>query len=129
MNLYEYLKISRRDFDVYDDVYDAEVTVCYIDDEDIEDDSEKFCIDIIKKVNVVKQTSDCILIAKWSDLIKRNMDKFKAFTKKHWRDDCQYEDDEEEFIYQWINEIHSYMGGYVDDDFYSTLVEFVNELI
>ena len=46
----------------------------------------------------------------------------------HWHDECQYEDDDDEFIYQWITEIHSYMAGCVSDDFYGVLVEFVDEL-
>ena len=32
MTLFEFIKISERDFDVYDDVFDAEVTVCYIEE-------------------------------------------------------------------------------------------------
>jgi len=126
MDLYNYLKIAQRDFDVYDDVYDACVTVCYIDDEDVTDNYDKFCTEIIKKVDVIKQTDDCILIANWTKLIKDNMAQFKAFTKEHWR--YQYEDDEDEFIYQWINEINLYMAGYVSENFYKKLCDFVELL-
>ena len=31
-------------------------------------------------------------------------------------------------IYEWIKEIHYYMAGYVSEDFYDALVEFVEEL-
>ena len=128
MNLYEYTRINQNDFDTYDDVYDSCVTVCFIDETDEEDAYDKFCNGIIKKVEVIEQTSDCGLLVKWTKLITDNMEKFKAFTKKHWNEYCQYEDDEDEFIYQWIEEINQYMAGNVSERFYSTLVKFVETL-
>ena len=125
MTLFEYLKMSENDFDTYDTEYDTSVTVCYIDEED--DDYDKFCNGIIKKVNVVKINGDTLTVD-WCELIKRNIDKFKEFTKEHWNPNCQYENDIDEFIYQWINEINMYMAGYVSESFYSVLNKFINEL-
>lgn len=125
MTLYEYLKMSEADYDTYDTEYDNGVTVCYIYEEDEADEYDKFCNGIIKKVDVVKINGD-VLTVNWSELIERNIHKFKEFTKKHWKH--QYEDDIDEFEYQWINEIHAYMAGYVSDDFYSVLNEFINTL-
>lgn len=125
MTLYEYLKLKENDFDTCDTVFDTGVTVCYIDEEN--DEYDKFCNGIIKKVNVVDEDED-FLTVDWTGLIERNIDKFKAFTKENWYENCQYEDDIDEFMYQWINEIHQYMAGYVDMDFYSTLNELVNSL-
>lgn len=125
MTLYEYLKMSENDFDTYDIDYDAVVTVCYIADED--DEYDKFCNGIIKKVNVLYIDSHYLTVD-WCKLIERNMDKFKAFTKENWRENCQYEDDVDEFIYQWINEIHYYMAGYVDEGFYNELNMLVDSL-
>lgn len=125
MTLYDYLRMSENDFDTYDTMYDAVITVCYIDEEN--DEYDKFCNGIIKKVNVIHIAEDCITVD-WSALIERNMDKFKAFTKAHWRESCQYEDDMNEFVYQWINEIHYYMAGYVDEDFYTELNKLVDSL-
>lgn len=127
MKLYDFLKISQNDFDTYDTVYDTGVTVCYIDEEDAEDGYDKFCIELMKKVEVEEQNDD-ILIVKWTELIQNNMEKFKKFTKENWYESCQYEDDEDEFIYQWINEIHQYMAGNVSEDFYDKLVELVQTL-
>lgn len=127
MTLYDYLKLTENDFDTYDTEYDVGVTVCYIDEAEAEDNYDKFCVNIIKKVNVVKVNGD-ILVVDWCELIKKNIDVFKAFTKKHWYENCQYEDDIDEFIYQWINEIHQYMAGYVSESFYSKLNELVNNL-
>lgn len=123
--LYEYLEMSENDFDTFDTEYDAEVTVCHIYEET--DEYDKFCNGIIKKVNVVKINGE-YLIVNWSELIKRNMDKFREFTAKHWYESCQYEDDIDEFVYQWINEIHQYMAGNVSIDFYSVLNKFVDSL-
>ena len=125
MTLYEYLKLSENDYDTYDTVYDAVVTVCYIENE--RDEYDKFCNGIIKKVNVIHINGD-VLTVDWSNLIESNIIKFKAFTKEHWYENCQYEDDMDEFIYQWINEIHQYMAGNVSIDFYIELDKLVDSL-
>ena len=125
MTLYEYLKLSEGDFDTYDTVYDAGVTVCYIDNE--RDEYDKFCNGIIKSVNVIHINGDCLTVD-WTEMIERNISKFKAFTKEHWYENCQYEDDIDEFIYQWINEIHQYMAGNVSIDFYIELNKLVDSL-
>lgn len=126
MKLYDFMKLTEADYDTYDTVYDACVTVCCIDAEDEERDSYyKFCTDITKKVEMVKQNGD-ILIVDWTKLIKENMEHFKLFTENNWNN--HYEDDEDEFMYQWINEIHYYMAGYVAEEVYEELVELVNKL-
>ena len=123
MKLYDFMKMSETDYDTYDTVYDACVTVCYADEE--VDSYDKFCNEIMKKVEVAEVHENC-LIVDWSALISGNIDKFREFTEKHWR--YTYEDDEDELIYQWINEIHAYMAGYVSENFYNTLVKFVETL-
>ena len=123
--LFDFIKMSERDYDTYDTKYDAVVTVCHICEEDESDDYDKFCNNIIKKVNVVEINGDS-LIVNWSELIERNMDLFKYFTEEHWY--YHYEDDIDEFVYQWIKEIHMYMAGYVSEDFYSVLNKFVDSL-
>ena len=123
MTLYEYLKMREDDFDTCDTVYDTGVTVCYIEEED--DEYDKFCNGIIKKVDVV-HIDDDFPIVNWTEMIERNINKFKAFTKEYWIND--YENDIDEFIYQWINEIHYYMAGYVDEDFYAELNKLVDSL-
>lgn len=126
MTLFEYLNMAQNDFDTYDTKYDAVVTVCHIYEEDEEDEYDKFCNNIIKKVDVVGIHRDSLTV-NWSELIERNMDLFKYFTEEHWY--YHYEDDVDEFVYQWINEIHQYIAGNVSEDFYSVLNEFVDGLI
>ena len=125
VKLYDYITMAECDFDTYDTTYDAEVTVCHIYEEN--DEYDKFCNGIIKKVNVVEVSGEC-LVVDWSELIAKNIDKFKEFTAKYWYADCQYEDDEDEFIYQWINEIHQYMVGNVSIGFYAKLNKLVDSL-
>lgn len=127
MKLYDFMKLSEEDYDTYDTVYDAEVTVCYIEENGKNDSYEKFCIELMKKVDIEKIDGDS-LIVKWTEFITENMDKFKEFTKENWYESCQYEDDEDEFIYQWINEIHQYLVGNVSEDVYDKLVKFVEGL-
>lgn len=123
MTLYEYIQMTECDYDTYDTEYDAEVTVCHIYEEN--SDYDKFCNGIIKKVDVAKIHGDSVAV-NWSNLVERNMDKFVWFAREHWAYD--YEDDIDEFIYQWIKEIHFYMAGYVSEDFYSVLNKFVDSL-
>lgn len=125
MKLYDYLKLTEADYDTYDTVYDAVVTVCFIEENESNDNYEKFCIELMKKAEVEKVNGD-VIIAKWTELIQNNIEKFKIFAREHWAFD--YENDINEFIYQWINEIHYYMAGYVSEDFYDKLVEFVGTL-
>ena len=127
MKLYDFLKVAQNDFDTCDTVYDAGVTVCFIDEADATDNYDKFCIELMKKVEV-ESLNDDIIIVKWTELIENNMEKFRAFTKENWYESCQYEDDDDEFIYQWINEIHQYMAGNVAEDFYDELVKLVQTL-
>lgn len=127
MKLYDFMKDAQNDFDTEDTIYCAVVTVCYIDEADAKDNYDKFCIELMKKVEMEKQVGDGLLV-KWTELIENNMEKFRAFTKENWYANCQYEDDDDEFIYQWINEIHQYMAGNVAEDFYDELIKLVQTL-
>lgn len=124
MKLYDFLKMAEADYDTYDTIYDEGVTVCYIEEDGKNDSYDKFCINIMKKADMEKVNGN-ILIVNWTKLIKDNMEKFRKFSKEHWRYEYEADDD---FIYEWIKEIHMYMAGYVSEDFYDVLVEFVATL-
>lgn len=127
MKLYDYLKLTENCYDTSDTVFDAVVTVDFIEENKNNDNYDKFCIELMKKAEVEKVNDDTPIV-KWTELIQNNMEKFKEFTAENWYESCQYEDDEDEFIYQWINEIHQYMAGNVSEDFYKKLVELVETL-
>ena len=82
-------------------------------------------LEICKKVKPISVTGDGTIVVGWSGLIFDNMEKFRDFTEKYWEN--QYDDDDD-FVFEWINEIHMYMAGYVSEDFYRVLVDFVNTL-
>ena len=124
MTLYQLVKASGCDYDTYDNVYDAEVTVCSFDegDEQSEDYYEKFRIGIMKFVEVVDNSATKWgIVCKWTEMIEHNISIFKEFTRKNWRN--QYEDDEDEFIFQWINEINQWCGGNCWERVYKDFVE------
>ncbi len=123
MTLYDFVKVAQNDYDTYDDEYDAIVTVCSFDEEDEKSDEyyEKFRIGIMKFVEVVRGTDDSGLLCKWSEMINRNIKVFKEFAEKFWT--YQYEDDEDEFIYQWIEEINQWTAGNCYESAYKEFVE------
>ena len=125
MTLYEFMKMSECDYDTYDVDFDAVVTVCLPEEDDDLDVYGKFCFELIKKVDVVKVT-DTGLIVDWSGFIKRNIEQLREFADEYWYNN--YADDDDEFVYQWINEIHAYLAGYVSEDIYEKLVELVEIL-
>ena len=124
MKLYDWLSIDKGSYDCYDTDIDESVTIDWIDKP--KSDYDFFVVGLLKKVDIEQKTDDCTLVCDWSKLIRENFTKFKSFTKEHWARDYK---DEYDFIYQWIRELHSYVAGYVNDSFYSTLKGFVDSLI
>ena len=123
MKLYDWLSVDKGSYDCYDTDIDESVTIDWIDKP--KSDYDFFVFGLLKKVDIEQKTDDCTLVCDWSKLIRENFTKFKRFTKEHWA--CDYKD-EYDFIYQWIRELHSYVAGYVNDSFYSTLKGFVDSL-
>ena len=124
INLYDFLAVSNCDYDTYDTEYEGIITCACIDEEP-EDYYTKFYYEMCKKVEII-QASNYGLVVNWSTLIEGNLEKFREFTNKHWK--YKYEDDDDEFIYQWISEIHAYFAGYVSESFYEKLYEFSKTL-
>ena len=122
MTLYEFIRVADNDYDTYDAVYDEVVTVCSFDKEDEQSEEyyEKFRIGIMKFIEVIRGTVDNGLLCKWSDFIERNIKIFKEFADKYW--DTQYED-EDDFICEWINELHFWSAGALNESMYKEFVE------
>ena len=127
MKLYDFLKITKSDYDVRDSAYDAVVTCCYISEKHIEDLYDGFCVKLMSMVDLEEEfCDDSILTAHWHELIAGNMELFRKFSRAEWYD--SYEDDDEEFIYQWINELNQYMAGNVSEETYGDLIELLEEI-
>lgn len=128
MKLLNYILNDYSDYDVWDNTFDACVTVCIDELSEDSDEYEKFTHEILKKVDLVSGKTlpdDCEIIADWAGLIERNKEKFRQFSNLYWK--YEYEDDDD-FAYEWIKEFHAYFGGYVSDSFYKTLYEFAQSL-
>lgn len=121
MILYDLLKVFNNDFDTYDNVYDAIVTVCSFDEEEEQSTEyyDKFRIGITKFIEVTKGSTRA-LWCNWSDFIKRNIQIFREFETKYW---SNHYEDEDDFIYQWIREIDAWIAGEVSERMYKEFVE------
>lgn len=132
MTLYDYMKNnSIDDVDAWDTETDACVTVCIDMGAESEDNLynsyyDEVCFELIKKVEFAKEVRSGVVECKWRKLIKDNIEKFRDFSILYWH--RLYEEDEDEFIYQWIKEIHYYLAGYVSNDTYLNLVALVADL-
>ena len=121
MKLYELLQIKEC-IDTYDTEYDAIVTAGLIEDADVEDNYDKFCNYLFHNVEVVDAKND---VCDWTGFIKNNMTALKEFTKEYW--EHTYENNEDEFIYQWINELHYYCAGYTSENVYKAFLDTIHE--
>lgn len=128
--LYDFLKANPGDYDVWDTKFCNCITICFDDDEEYppEDDYDGFVLELTKKVKLVEKPANeksCVAVADWSEMIEKNFDKFKAFTKEYWWRDYS---DKDKFIYKWIRELNAYVCGYVSESIYPHLLELIKTL-
>lgn len=127
LKLYDFMLLSGDDYDTYDTVFDAEITVClpYSEDED-DDYYNKCCVALAKLVTVKEYVKNVYyydgVTCNWNELIKLNFDLFKEFEQKYWS--CHY-DDEDDFIYEWLHELEKFMAGYGTESIYKNFYESV----
>ena len=122
MTLYEFVTMEKRDFDTYDTVFDAEVTVCepYGNGNDWYDKYYDF---IINHVQFVEKISDYECTADWYGFIKENIKVFRQAANDMWRLDYINIDDDDDLIYEWIKEIELWLAGYVSETEYQKFME------
>ena len=114
MKLYDFLAMNECDYDTWDDVYDMDITVSI--NLEPQDDYDEFCVGLVKLVDVKDFTCCGDPICGWGDLIKNNMEVFRKFADENWyKNNCEDEDD---FICEWIKELHYFLAGYGADDQY-----------
>lgn len=123
MTLYDFVRMEDTDFDTYDTVFDVEVTVCVpYDDSEITEWHDKFYNFIIKHVEFKEKTSECECTAEWTNFITDNLEVFREAANDMWYDD-RVPDDDDDLIYEWIKEIHSWLAGYVSEVEYQKFME------
>lgn len=117
------------DMDAYDNEWDVGSCVCWdsgqLTSEDLYD---KFCVAFYRSVSVETFNESCLTL-KVSDLVKSNKVLFRAYMKNHWKDECQFDDDEDEFVYQWVRELFLYLDGNACDSQYKLIIEEVFNII
>lgn len=114
MTLYDFIKADDCCFDTYDDVCDTTVTVDI--NLESEDEYDEFCVELIKKIEVKGRAYDGNPVCGWYDYIKRNLPIFRQFANDNWIKNNH--EDEDDFICEWIEELHRFLAGYGEDDQY-----------
>lgn len=123
MTLYDFIRMEDTDFDTYDTVFDAEVTVCVpYDDSEITEWYDKFYNFIIKHVEFKEKISEGECTAEWTNFITDNLEVFREAANDMWYDD-RVPDDDDDLIYEWIKEINSWLAGYVSEVEYQKFME------
>ena len=134
MTLLEYIKMHKPEsgetnccWDCPDKVFDAVITVdCTVEHNGtidiLKDDADfpsmpKFINEFLGKVTVVYLQSDGTPIIDADGLFRRNMDTVRQWVKKNWDIDLSIWDDDD-IIYQLIQEIHYGIAGYKGNNAY-----------
>lgn len=106
----------------YDDVFDVLVGLNYVSEKELNREDDKYYYRFLDYLNNnVQVLSVANSTCAWTDFIKKHIKVFKKFAKEYWV--RSYKDDMDEFIYQWIKELHMYGAGYVSETEYRTLVD------
>lgn len=120
MKLIEYLNLYKDGccIDTADTEIDEIVTVDYNKEDKPDKDFpylHKFTIALFNKVDLayLNDGGCCPAVVNYSKLITDNIDLFKDFVKKNWREDKQYVlEDMTELQYEFIKDIHLMLAGY-----------------
>lgn len=118
MTLYDFLKNNERDYDVADTVFDCVVTVCPPYDGD--EWYDKFCNFILQHVEYADYADECDASAFWYNFIDKNIVVFRRCADDMW---TYIPNNNDNLIYEWIEEIHKWMAGYVGEEEYQKFME------
>lgn len=120
--LYNFLeKINKDTFDTVDPDCNFILIVTYVPEAKARTEYEKFCVNIEKKV-VVGINDGNMVIAHWTDFIKRNGMQFRAFARQFWHLNPFRED----FFSECLRKIHNMMNGKDDEKVYSEINRIMN---
>lgn len=124
MTLYEFGQLGNCCLDTCDDVFDIIITVDILTDDEENDMGYygKFANFICKNVNVLGKAGGCDVVADWSALITENMSVFRKAARAMWYEGS-VPDDDDDFIYEWLNEIRGWLAGGVSESAYKKFME------
>lgn len=124
MTLYEFGQLGNSCLDTCDDVFDIIITVDILTDDEENDMGYygKFANFICKNVNVLGKAGGCDVVADWSALITENMSVFRKAANAMWYEGS-VPDDDDDFVYEWLTEIHGWLAGGVSESSYKHFME------
>lgn len=124
MKIKEYLDTLPCDIDTYDKVFDAVVTCCQISDEEFKEEEKGNFKYYYRFIKYIYENVDVIdpkyAICNWAGFVEKNIDVFQKFMEEHW---IHCYTDKDDFIYQWIKEIHLWLAGYSYENNYKCLLK------
>lgn len=127
MKIKEYLDIRQNDVDTFDKTFEVIVTCCHITDEEFEEeinDAENSFRNYFRFIKYIYENVDVVntknIICDWAGFVKEHYNALYKFMEEHWMHCYENKDD---FIYQWIKEIHYYLAGYTTEENYNYILE------
>lgn len=113
MTLMDLVKI-KGGIDTYDIKYD--ITVCCEEPYQVGGYGDEFTKYVYDNVEVTDAKNN---ICDWTKFVNDNKAALKEFSNRNWRGGIP--DDNDNFEYEWIKEIHLYLAGYVSNSEYKEL--------
>lgn len=123
MTLYELLQIKEDYIETSDVDYDVLVGTDLVKDEDINENTDnyfKFLNYIAHNVEVTDARND---ICNWSKFVLDHKVALTKYAEENW---YEVPEDESDFIYEWINELHSYQSGNISEKMYKDFIDAMN---
>lgn len=111
-------------FDTIDYVYDSVVTIDCKNGDDLDCDLLKKLL--VEKVEVVKIVGD-VIFAGYSYFIDKNFSLFKTFAIENWGEERLVDD--EDLVYEFINQFHFLLGGSGTEKDYKNYVELLKKCV
>lgn len=126
MTLYELMNLRNEDYiETTDTVFDYIVGTDFMENEVLTNLDDyyynNFCYYISNQIEVIEPKNP-YPICDWSGFINTHFNELYDFAKNHWK---RIPLDKDDFIYEWISELHLYQAGYVSEDIYKNFLDVV----
>lgn len=133
MKLLEFLNLhSDVTEDTSDTIYDAVVTVVW--DKECNELAKTdwyytFCKELYAKVDFVEVNKYNVWIVDYAGFIKRNLEHFKKYSEQNWKSSYHNlcDEDEDEYIYTWINNIHYLLSGEITESESKDMIDMLSK--
>ena len=119
MSLYEYMTFADHmdEYDCYDDVFDAVVAMCPVEEDDLDPWSQVNNW-ILQNVRFIQRTDSITVVGGFSEFVEKHIEQFKEFTKDRNKEHYMVRGDDDDSLYAGVLTIDSLIvGNYSDDDY------------